>query len=192
MLMSLHTVRPVQIYQIQVTLCDSQPPIWRRIQVRSDTTLAKLHKILQCVMGWEDAHLHQFVIQGQRYGPPDDDEIGPRETKDERKYQLGELVTGEGGELAYNYDFGDYWQHVLVVEKTLSPDEDARYPVCLAGARACPPEDVGGMPGYEDFLKAIREPRHPEHEEYLEWIGGEFDPEAFAIDGVNRLLRAIR
>ena len=184
--------KPADVYQIKVTLHDSHPPIWRRIQVSSNSTLAKLHRILQCVMGWEDAHFHQFVIHGQRYGPPDEDDIGPRETKDERKYKLSELVAGEGKELLYNYDFGDYWQHVLVVEKTLSPEEDARYPVCLGGERACPPEDVGGVPGYEQFLGAIRDPRHPEHEEYLEWIGGEFDPEAFATDEVNRLLRAMR
>lgn len=190
--MPARVAKPAQVYQIKVTLCDSQPPIWRRIQVRSDTTLGRFHKILQCVMGWEDAHLHQFVIRGEQYGTPDQDEEGLRKTRDERKYKLSELVAGEGEELLYNYDFGDCWQHVLAVEKTLSPDEHARYPVCLAGERACPPEDVGGIPGYEDFLEAINDPKHPEHEEYLEWIGGEFDPDAFDLDKVNRRLRALQ
>ena len=183
---------PVEICQIKVTLRGSQPPIWRRIQLRSDITLAKLHRILQEVMGWEDAHLHQFVIQGQRYGVPDEDYVGPRETKDARKYKLGDVVPAEGSQFRYDYDFGDNWQHVLVLEKTLPPAEGVRYPVCLAGARACPPEDVGGISGYEHFLQALRDPKHPEHKEYLEWIGDNFDPEAFDIDEVNRLLRAMR
>ncbi len=180
------------IYQIKVTLSDSQPPIWRRIQVRSDSTLAKLHRILQRVMGWTDTHLHQFVIRDERYGVPDEEDIGPRKTRDERKYKLSELVPTEGSRFAYNYDFGDYWQHVLVVEKTLPPQEGVRYPICLAGARACPPEDVGGIPGNEDFLQAINNPDHPEHHEYLEWIGGSFDSEAFDAEAVNQRLRGIR
>ena len=92
----------------------------------------------------------------------------------------------------YEYDFGDSWQHVLVVEKTLPIEEAARYPICVAGARACPPEDVGGILGYEDFLEAVEEPQHPEHGQFLEWIGGDFDPEVLDLDKVNRLLRAIR
>jgi len=190
--MPTRLAKPVEIYQIKVTLRDSQSPIWRRIQVRSDITLAKLHRILQRVMGWEDAHLHQFVIQGQRYGVPDDDHGSPCETKDERKYKLGDMVRAEGSQFAYNYDFGDYWQHVLVVEEIVPPQGGVQYPVCLAGARACPPEDVGGIPGYENFLEALRDPNHPEHEELVEWIGGEFDPEAFDIDAINLKLRGLK
>lgn len=184
--------KPVEIYQVKVTLRDSHPPIWRRIQVRSDTTLAKLHEILQCAMGWKNAHLHQFIVRGERYGPPDEEDIGPRKTKDERKHTLSELVTGRGGKFTYTYDFGDNWEHDLVVEKTLPPDESERYPRCLAGARACPPEDVGGIPGYEDFLEAINDPKHPEHDDMLEWIGGTFDLEAFDLEEINRLLRKMR
>ena len=183
---------PVEIYQIKVTLRGSQPPIWRRIQLRSDITLAKLHRILQRVMGWEDAHLHQFVIRDERYGVPDEEDVGPRETKDARKYKLGDVVPAEGSQFRYDYDFGDNWVHIVVVEKSLPPREGAPSPVCLAGARACPPEDVGGIPGYENFLEARRDPKHPEHKEYLEWIGDTFDPDAFDVDEVNRLLRAIR
>jgi len=174
---------------MKVTLRDSQPPIWRRILVRSDITLAKLHRILQCVMGWEDSHLHEFVIQGRRYGVSNEDHVGPCETKDERKYKLGDTVSAEGSQFAYNYDFGDYWQHVLVIEKVIPRQEDVRYPACLTGARACPPEDVGGIPGYENFLEAIAHSDHPEHVERLEWIGGEFTPEAFDLDAINRQLQ---
>ena len=132
--------KPIQIYQIQVTLRGSRPPIWRRIQVKSDTTLAKLHRILQHVVGWEDAHLHQFVIQGQRYGVPDEEDMGPRKKRDERRHKLSDVVQAEDSQFPYDYDFGDNWQHVLEVEKALPPEEPIRYPVCLAGARACPPK----------------------------------------------------
>lgn len=190
--MRQNIAKPVEIYQIKVTLRGSQPPIWRRIQVRSDTTLAKFHRILQRVMDWEDAHLHQFVIRGQYYGIPDQDEGEPHKTRDERKYKLGDVVPAEGSQFAYTYDFGDYWQHMLVIEKTLPPQEGARYPVCLAGTRACPPEDMGGISGYENFLQAINSPDHPEHDEYREWIGGDFDPEAFNVDEVNQRLRRLK
>ena len=184
--------QPVEIYQIKVTLRDSQPPIWQRIQVRSHITLAKLHRILQCVMGWEDAHLHQFAIGDQYFGMPGENDTGPRQTTDERKYKLSEVVPEERSQFRYDYDFGDNWQHVLVVEKILPPEEGVRYPVCLAGARACPPEDVGGLPGYENFLEAIGDPGHPEHNEFSEWIGGTFDPEAFDVHEVNQRLRSKR
>jgi Plasmid pRiA4b ORF-3-like protein len=160
---------PVEICEIKVTLRDSRPLIWRRIHMQSDTTLAKLHRILQRVMGWEDAHLHQFVIEGERYGSRDRDALEPMETKDEREYTLGKVAANAGRQFLYHYDFGDNWQHVLAVEKTFPPEEGGQYPVSLAGARACPPGDVGGIPGYEDFVDAIKNPHHPEKAEYLEW-----------------------
>ena len=188
MLMPARMPKPVEIYQIKVTLRDSQPPIWRRFQVRSDITLAKLHRILQRDMGWEDAHLHQFVIRSQYYGIPDQDEVEPNKTRDEQKYKLSDVVPTEGSQFAYNYDFGDYWQHALVIEKTLPPQEGARYPVCLAGARACPPEDVGGLSGYADYLEAMADPGHEGHENMLQWRAP-FDPESFSLAAVNRQLQ---
>ncbi len=184
--------KPIEVYQIKVTLRGSHPPIWRQIQVTSDTTLAKLHRILQRVMGWEDTHLHQFVIQDERYGTPYKNDEGPRKMRGERKHKLGDVVPAEGSEFTYDYDFGDDWQHVLVIEKILPPQENIHCPLCLAGARACPPEDVGGLPGYGNFLEAMRDPRHREHEEFLDWIGGAFDPEAFDVDQVNQKLRSVR
>jgi len=186
------TSKPVQIYQIKVTLRKSQPPIWRRIRLRSDVTLAKLHRILQCAMGWEDAHLHQFVIRDEHYGMPDEDDLGPSETRDERKYKLSDVMLAEGSQFTYLYDFGDNWEHILVIESTLPPQEGVQYPSCLAGGRACPPEDLGGLPGYENFLEAISDPAHPEHKDFSEWIGAPFDPDTFDVDEVNERLRAIR
>ena len=143
-------------------------------------------------MGWENAHLHQFVIGDQYYGIPSEDDAGPRQARDEWKYKLSDVVLGERSQFRYDYEFGDNCVHLLVVEKMLPPEEAVRYPICLAGARSSPPEDVGGIPGYEDFLEAIRDPKHPEHQEFSEWIGGTFDPEAFNVDEINRLLRATR
>ena len=180
-----------QIYQIKVTLDDTHPPIWRRIQVPSHTTLLKLHDILQIVMGWEDYHLHMFTIEGSMYGDPADDEYGDLGTVDEARFKLNQVIYREGQRLSYEYDFGDSWDHTLLVEKILASQEGVRYPICLKGKRACPPEDVGGVWGYENFLEAIRDPDHDEHEEYLTWVGGEFDPEAFDLEEVNTRLRSM-
>jgi hypothetical protein len=180
-----------QIYQIKVTLDDTHPPIWRRIQVPSNTTLLKLHDILQIVMGWEDYHLHMFTIEETIYGDPADDEFGDLGTVDEARIKLNQVIYREGQRLSYEYDFGDSWDHTLLVEKILPPQEGVRYPICLKGKRACPPEDVGGVWGYENFLEAIRDPDHDEHEEYLTWVGEEFDPEAFDLEEVNTRLRSM-
>lgn len=126
-----------------------------------------------------------FKIEGLIYGDTADDEYGDPGNIDEAKVKLSQVVQLEGQKIHYEYDFGDSWCHTLLVEKILPPQEGIRDPVCLKGKRACPPEDVGGVWGYEYFLKAIRDPNHDEHEEYLNWIGGEFDPEAFDLEEVN-------
>ncbi len=176
------------IYQIKVTLNGIRPPIWRRIQVRDDITLVRLHTILQIVMGWEDYHLHAFRIGNMEYGQPDPD-LGIRS---DRAVKLKQFVSGEKFKFRYEYDFGDSWEHVLEVEKVLPPEPGVHYPRCLTGKRACPPEDVGGIWSYPDFLEAIRDPEHPEHDEMLEWIGGSFDPEAFDLEDVNDQLAQIK
>jgi Plasmid pRiA4b ORF-3-like protein len=182
---------PTQIYQIKVTLDDTHPPVWRRILVPGNTTLLKLHDILQIVMGWWDYHLHMFTIAGEIYGDPADDEYGELGTLNESRYKLSQLIDSEGQRFSYEYDFGDSWDHTLLVEKILSPEEGLRYPLCLKGKRACPPEDVGGVWGYENFLEAIHDPNHEEHDEYLEWVGGEFDPQAFDLEEINARLRGM-
>ncbi|MEW6716680.1 MAG: plasmid pRiA4b ORF-3 family protein [Chloroflexota bacterium] len=183
--------KPTQIYQIKVTLDDSRPPIWRRILVPGNTTLLKLHDILQIVMGWEDYHLHMYTIEGLIYGDPADDKYGDLGTINEANHKLSQVIHREGQRFSYEYDFGDSWDHTLVVEKILPPQEDVRYPLCLRGKRACPPEDVGGVWGYENFLEAISDPNHDMHEEYLNWIGGDFDPETFDPEEVNTQLRSM-
>ena len=181
-------ITPV-VYQIKVTLKGSKPPIWRRIQVPSDTTLARLHRILQRAMGWEDYHLYQFVVAGMEYSDPR--VLEEMEGEDAQRVVLATLVCGEKCKFLYRYDFGDSWDHELLVEKILPRDEGKRYPLCLAGKRTCPPEDCGGIWGYASFLVAIRDPKHPEHEAMLEWVGGEFDPDIFDLDEVNRELQRL-
>jgi hypothetical protein len=179
-----------QIYQIKITLQGVHPPIWRRIQVRGDTTLDKLHDIIQVVMGWTNSHLHQFIV-GEAYFGLQDPEYEDRPANDETKFTLSRITKNKGSAFIYEYDFGDSWRHELLVERIVPPKE-TQYPVCLAGKLACPPEDVGGVWGYEEFLDAIRDPDHPEHKDYTEWIGGEFDPEAFDIKRVNAVLHLKR
>ena len=178
------------IYQIKITLQDSHPPIWRRIQVRGDTSLDELHDIIQIVMGWTDSHLHQFIVDETYIGPYDPEYPEPP-MSDETQFTLSQIAEDQGSAFIYEYDFGDSWYHELLVEEIV-PAQEARYPVCLAGERACPPEDVGGVWGYEEFLDAMRDPDHPEHEDYVEWIGGEFDPETFDLEAVNAALRPLR
>ncbi len=177
------------VFQLKVTLRDSKPPIWRRIQVRGSTTLGRLHDILQVVMGWTDSHLHQFIVRDQYYGVPDPD--WSFEVKSEQRVKLEQIVAAVKDRFVYEYDFGDSWQHEIVVEKVLEPEPGMKYPLCLTGKRACPPEDVGGIWSYDDFLKAIRDPDHPEHETLTEWVGEPFDPGAFDVEAVNGELRRL-
>lgn len=180
-----------KIYQVKITLKYVRPPIWRRVQVRGDITLAKLHEIIQIAMGWFDSHLHQFRMGKVYYGTPDIDEFSELNLKDDSKAQLGRVLTKLKQKLIYEYDFGDGWEHEILLEKILPPEPGVRYPRCIGGARACPPEDCGGTGGYANFLTAIGDPNHEEYDEYLDWIGGEFDPEEFELDEVDAALKHI-
>ncbi|KPV54007.1 hypothetical protein SE17_06340 [Kouleothrix aurantiaca] len=180
---------PNHIYQLKISLRDSKPPIWRRIEVADTTTLAQLHQIVQAIMGWYDYHLHQFELGQVSYGVPDPDYF--HEVRDERRFKLNQLISEPKQKLSYEYDFGDSWDHTILLEKVLAPKPGVVYPRCTAGRRACPPEDVGGIWGYEAFLEAISDPAHPQHAELREWAGDEFDPEVFDLAAINAALQAI-
>ncbi|NNJ11666.1 plasmid pRiA4b ORF-3 family protein [Chloroflexales bacterium ZM16-3] len=179
---------PKRIYQLKITLKDSKPPIWRRVEVPDDSTLATLHAIIQAAMGWTDSHLHMFSIGRTTYGVPDPD-YDDEDVRDERRVKLNQLLTEPKQKLSYEYDFGDSWTHVVLLEQVREPESGVAYPRCTAGKRACPPEDCGGVWGYADFLAAITDPEHPEHDELLEWAGGAFDPEDFDLAEIDAALR---
>lgn len=182
---------PVSVYQIKVTLSGSRPPIWRRLLIPSDLSLERFHYVLQAAMGWDGGHLHQFVSGGEYYGCIDPAFGLGDEVEDERKYSVAQLLPREKASLVYEYDFGDSWEHKIVLEKILPAGADAQQARCIKGVRACPPEDCGGIWGYADLIKIIQNPDDPEREDMLAWLGGEFDPEAFDIEAVNESLTAL-
>jgi len=202
------------IHELKITLCGPKPPVWRRFAVPSDVTLAELHEIAQIVMGWEDCHMHDFRLKtGKRKPDPHElaslmcagrwDEIATAnrserifndagfdglDGEDEDLVALGELCPRPKAKLVYEYDFGDGWEHTIEVIRVHGAEPNTRYPKCLAGKRACPPEDSGGVWGYYAKLEALADPKHPDHEDVAEWMDPEFDPAAFDIDEVNQLL----
>ena len=182
---------PLALYQLKLTLAEIRPPIWRRLLVPNDITLRRLHNIIQEVGAWENYHLHAFVIAGTRYGRPDP--YGKPSYRSDAHVRLNALPLAEGTTFQYVYDFGDHWEIEVPVEKVLPLDgEDERQVLCLGGARAFPPEDSGGVPGYELLLEALSDPKHPEHEEYRSWAGEDYDPERFEFQGTNERLKGMR
>ncbi|HSJ55101.1 MAG TPA: plasmid pRiA4b ORF-3 family protein [Anaerolineae bacterium] len=177
------------VYQLKVTILGLQHPVWRRLQILGDSTLADLHDAIQAAMGWTDSHLHEFIIGQTRYGEPNLEEEYEANMQDEGQVLLSDVLGGEGTRFRYVYDFGDDWQHEVVVEEILPADPDVFYPICTGGQRACPPEDVGGAPGFEHFLEAMANPADPEHNEYMTWFGGVFDPDEFDLEEANEALR---
>jgi hypothetical protein len=181
------------IYQLKVTLKGTKPPIWRRVQVTGDTKLSRLHEILQAAMGWENYHLHEFRMGREgRIGIRDPEWDAPGEVMDERRVALSSVAPEARDKFTYAYDFGDDWEHTVLVEKILAPAPNTVVPSCIAGKRACPPEDCGGVWGYAELLNILADPEDPEREERLEWLGGEWDAEAFDLEDVNRRLAPLR
>jgi len=180
------------IVQFKITLLDTKPAIWRRIQV-PDGPLAMLHECIQAAFGWWNYHLHQFVIDGVQFGPsfPDDFDFG-LEMEDEGQVLISDLLPKSGKRTRwwYEYDFGDDWRHEVLFEGYPPLEKGQKYPVCLDGARACPPEDVGGPWGYAEYLEAMADPKHEQHDDFMEWRGP-FDPEAFDARKATKQMRKI-
>jgi len=177
------------VLQVKITLAGvAEPPVWRRLLLPAGIRLDRLHEVIQAAMGWDNHHLHVFADGQANYGRPDP-ELGYR---DERKVTLHELARGQSGRIRYTYDFGDDWEHDVVVEQVLAAELGLRYPVCLAGEGACPPEDCGGAWGYAHLREILADPADDEHDDMLAWLvlakGAEFDAHSFDVDQVNQTL----
>jgi len=175
-------------YLLKVSLGGVRPPVWRRIRIAGDLTVRELHHVLQIAFGWTDSHLHEFDIGGKRYGMPDPLEDIGDPPLDEQNYELTELLQ-KGSRAEYLYDFGDGWRHDIVVEDEELAKRGGLKAECLAGGRACPPEDSGGAHRYEELLEAVADPTNKRHRELLEWVGPHFNPEKFDLASVNRAIR---
>ena len=180
-------IKSDSVLQLKITLNHIKPPIWRRVLVDSDIKLPDLHKIIQTVMGWTNSHLHQFIIGNQYYSLPSDESF--YKVVDYRRIKLDSLFNTPKSKFIYEYDFGDGWEHSIVIEKILPREKNTYYPICIDGKRSCPPEDCGGTFGYENLIKIINNPGHKEYDELMEWLGDYFAPEEFNIDEVNEFLR---
>lgn len=178
------------VHQLKVTLRQVKPPVWRRIVVRSDVTLGELAPVLEAAMGWLGGHLHLFEVGGARCGTPDPD--WGMDDLDEDRFRLGDVLPNVGVKMRWDYDFGDGWEHDVLVEAISVPERGVEYPVCLAGRRACPPEDCGGPWGYADLLEALADPGHAEHEHLREWAPTNFDPAFFDIEETTEAMRSPR
>ncbi|MBI9075384.1 MAG: plasmid pRiA4b ORF-3 family protein [Desulfatibacillum sp.] len=178
-----------RLYCLRITLMGSDPAIWRRIVVTSDTTLGKMHQIILAVMGWSGTHQHRFSIGGRSYGiPTPDHDFG---LLSEQEVRLSHVAPNLGKRFIYEYDPGDNWRHEILVEEISPLEKNLRNPVCVDGERACPPENIGGIFRYIDFLEALRDERHPAHAVMVQWVGQDFDPGLFDIDAANTRLSRI-
>lgn len=177
-----------RVYQLDIRLTRIDPPIWRRILVSDQITLAALHHLLQVVMGWEHSLLRLFIAGSTRYGEPDPEDDEDDDTQSDLRVRLWDIAHEKGTSFIYEYDFGDGWQHLIRVEDLWSRTEYDIVPRCLEGSRACPPKDSGGIGGYEDLLEALRDRQHPGHGEMRVWTGAHFDPELFSMQAVNSAL----
>jgi hypothetical protein len=208
--------QPAQVHELKITLRGSKPPIWRRVAVPSDMYLSDLHEVIQIVMGWTNSHLHQFVVPYTQPKPTreelasldwqaryekltmcrdrcwSDPRFELEETEDENKVMLSELAPAVKSKFIYEYDFGDDWEHLVEVVKIGPQAEDVKYPFCISGKLACPPEDCGGIWGYYEMLEALKDSKHEQHNEFVEWIGGKFDPERFDLEQINSELAKLR
>ncbi len=201
--------QPAQVHELKITLCGSKPPIWRHVAVPCDMRLGDLHWVIQIVMGWTNSHLHQFTVPNTRPKPTkeelrsldwqaryerltmyrdhcwSDPRMEVEGAEDERKVSLNKLAPAVKCKFIYEYDFGDGWEHEIKVVKISLPAEGVNYPVCLEGKLASPPEDCGGIWGYYEKLAILKDPKHEDYEDTLEWMGDDFDPERFDLDKIN-------
>ena len=177
------------IYRVHVALREIDPPIWRLIEVSSHATLKQFHCTLQIAMGWKNAHLHEYIVSGLRYGTPDPHYNEPDEVLPETGIRLKRVLSTSGTKLLYLYDFGDSWEHDITLVASFPPERGVTYPRLLDGDRSCPPEDAGGVRGYARLLEILVDPEHRDFEHMRTWVGPHFIAEVFSVVAVNRLLQ---
>ena len=177
------------MFSLRITLDEVTPTVWRRLLVPGGIRLAKLHDVFQAAMGWTNSHLHCFTIGSQRFGPQFDDY--PEDEVDENAVTVLDAI-GEHRRFSYEYDFGDSWEHQIVVEEHVRLPHGLKHAVCLDGENACPPEDCHGSGGYAELLEALADPTHEDHDDLINWVGGAFDPASFDLAEVNVVLQRLR
>ncbi len=182
------------VFQLKITLQDSKPPIWRCVLVSSEMPLSLLHEVIQCAMGWKDCHFHVFETQSGEYAVPSPYSPSQSEGQDASKVLLKDIFHGEKDKIHYVYDFGDNWNHAVVLEKVLSPETVTDpLPICTVAKNVCPPEDCGGIFGYYSLLETIQDTNHPDYEELSEWLDEDFDPaQEVDVETINRKLKALQ
>ncbi len=178
------------VYTLKITLLGTEPPVWRQVVVRGDIGLEDLHHAIQIAMGWTDSHLHQYHVGEQMIGKPDPNFGGSM--KDEADFTLADVAAKKGAKFRYEYDFGDSWLHEIRAEKIEDDVPDHKHPICTDGARACPPEDVGGVWGFGELVQAMTNPKHKRRKEFIEWLGEPFNPEAFDLGETNGRLKKLK
>ncbi len=175
-----------KLLQLKITLRDSKPPIWRRILVKENINFHKLHEIIQVVMGWQNYHLYDFIVNDQRFSLPNHD--FEEDVLSSKKFKLS--ILNEKQKMDYTYDFGDCWEHNIIVEKVLSSDTGFLYPICLKGSLSTPPEDCGGISGYYHLLQVKNNKDHPHYKEQIaNWLGEDFNPKFFDLQTINNQLK---
>jgi hypothetical protein len=176
------------VFGLRIALLDVQPEVWRSVLVPGSVRLSKLHLIFQEVMGWTDSHLHAFRMEDELYGMQFDDY--PEDELDEKKFALADVVELDDA-FVYEYDFGDSWEHEVIVERASRVRPALKFAVCLDGANACPPEDVGGTGGYEELREVLADPTHEDYKHFTSWAGRGFDPKKFDLAQVNAALQSL-
>lgn len=180
------------VIQLKITLKSTEPAIWRRLQVEKTTTFFELHHIIQIAFGWKNYHLYEFNSDGHKIGAPDDYMANIHSNDegviDARDITLESLIVELGEIFSYLYDFGDSWNHIIIIEKFLPKELAKKYPICMDGALACPPEDCGGIPGFYNLLDILKDKQHPEYKESKRWVGKNFNPSFFDNEKANKTL----
>ena len=193
----ISAIKSVPILQLKITINNTEPQVWRRILVREDMNLGLLHVVIQLATGWTNSHLHQYFIAGKQYSDPEfgigAEFEGDVPTLDENTLTLADITSGGMKSFQYEYDFGDSWHHTVEIERT-EPDGAGfqGYAMCIAGSRACPPEDCGSTHGFANLLEVIKNPGNEEYESMMEWLGGKYDPELCDVGKTNRYLQKIK